>query len=73
MTALSPSKIRILREQLHLTQKEAGELFGGGVKAFSRHERGENNISQPLDLLLRLLACRKIAIDDIRKMKSSGC
>ncbi|MGA2641364.1 MAG: type II toxin-antitoxin system MqsA family antitoxin [Spirochaetia bacterium] len=70
LTELPPSKIRAIREELHLTQKEASELFGGGVMAFSKYERGEYNISEPLDLLLKSLICGAIRLDDLRKVKS---
>ncbi|MCR5814352.1 MAG: type II toxin-antitoxin system MqsA family antitoxin [Desulfovibrio sp.] len=41
--------IRSVRKKLHLGQKEAGELFGGGVNAFSRYETGK--VSPPVSLL----------------------
>lgn len=44
-----------VRKKLGLSQKQAGELFGGGVNAFSRYENGK--VSPPLSLvqLFRLL------------------
>jgi HTH-type transcriptional regulator/antitoxin MqsA len=33
--------LRAIRKKLKLTQAEAGRIFGGGVTAFSRYERGE--------------------------------
>ncbi len=52
---LSPDEIRSVREALHLKQKQASEIFGGGVNAFSRYERGETPISRSLSQLLQLL------------------
>lgn len=49
---LPPLTIKKIREKLGLTQKEAGAIFGGGVNAFSRYERGINPPSQALSLLL---------------------
>ncbi len=45
----------MIREKLHIRQKEACELFGGGVNAFSRYERGETPIPKPLSQLLIIL------------------
>lgn len=40
--------IRNVRKQLHLSQREAAEPFGGGPNAFSRYERGSTEAPQPL-------------------------
>lgn len=53
--ALTPQEVRRIRRKLGLTQKAAGEIFGGGVRAFSQYERGETRQGKPLDKLLRLL------------------
>lgn len=52
---LTPDKIKQIREKLKLTQLHASEIFGGGVNAFSRYERGETPISKPLSQLLLIL------------------
>lgn len=52
---LSPEKIKRIREKLNLTQQKASEIFGGGVNAFSRYERGETPVPKPLSQLLQLL------------------
>jgi len=52
---LMPSEIRRIRKKLKLTQKEAGEVFGGGIRAFSQYERGETRPLKSTDTLLRLL------------------
>lgn len=44
-----------IRQKLGLTQKRAGEIFGGGVNAFSRYERGETEPPLATEKLLRLL------------------
>jgi HTH-type transcriptional regulator / antitoxin MqsA len=64
---LPPSKIKVLRKSLNLTQKRAGELFGGGPMAFSKYERGEYKQPLSTDILLRLLASKKIGIEDVQK------
>ncbi len=53
---LSPEDIKCIREKLNLTQQKASGLFGGGVNAFSRYERGETPVPKPLSQLLRILA-----------------
>jgi len=52
---LTSDEIRRIRTKLELSQAEAGEIFGGGVNAFSRYERGETMQPRALDQLLRLL------------------
>jgi HTH-type transcriptional regulator / antitoxin MqsA len=39
---LTPVDIKQIREKLNLTQQQASKIFGGGVNAFSRYERGES-------------------------------
>ena len=52
---LAPLEIRRIRKKLKLTQKEAGDIFGGGIRAFSQYERGESRPLKSTDALLRLL------------------
>lgn len=47
--------LRSIRSRLGLTQKQAAELFGGGVNAFSEYERGITRPSKATVLLLHLL------------------
>lgn len=65
--SLSPSQIRSLRESLSLSQKAAGEIFGGGPMAFSKYERGEYNVSRPLNILFKLLVAKKVKMSDIER------
>lgn len=48
----NPHYIQQVRKKLNLDQRQAGELFGGGVNAFSRYETGK---SQPPVALIKLL------------------
>ena len=52
---LVPSEVKRIRKKLGLTQKPVGEIFGGGIRAFSQCERGESTQSKATDRLLRLL------------------
>jgi HTH-type transcriptional regulator/antitoxin MqsA len=54
-TQLQAEAIRAIRSRLGLTQKQAAELLGGGVNAFSEYERGITRPSKSTLLLLKLL------------------
>lgn len=51
---LSGEEIVALRKQLDLTQLQASQVFGGGLNAFSKYERGEVIQSEAMDKLMRL-------------------
>lgn len=50
---LSSKGIKKVREHLGMTQSEAANIFGGGVNAFSKYERGEVSQSEAMDKLMR--------------------
>lgn len=50
----SCGKIEAFRKGWGLTQSTAAQIFGGGVNAFSKYERGEVLQSRPMDLLMRV-------------------
>lgn len=52
---VDPAFIVSVRKKLALDQREAGELFGGGVNAFSRYENGVTKPGLALVRLLKLL------------------
>lgn len=47
-------QVKQVREVLGLTQPEAAQVFGGGLNAFSKYERGDTKQSLPMDRLLRV-------------------
>lgn len=51
----NPPEVRVIREKLGLTQAEAGKVFGGGVNAFSRYERGAAKPSATMRKLLKVV------------------
>jgi HTH-type transcriptional regulator/antitoxin MqsA len=53
---LGPREVVKVREALGLSQCKAGELLGGGPRAFQKYESGEQAVSVPMSHLLRLLA-----------------
>ncbi|MCQ4264491.1 antitoxin [Stutzerimonas stutzeri] len=62
----SQELIRTVRKQLHLSQREAAELFGGGPNAFSRYERGSTEAPQPLVQLFKLLGRHPELLKELR-------
>lgn len=52
---VDPNFIIDVRKKLQLDQKEAGDIFGGGVNAFSRYENGKTKPPLALIKLLRVL------------------
>ena len=52
---LEPDEIRAIRERLGLSQVEAGELLGGGPRAFTKYEAGTIRPRASVVRLLRVL------------------
>src|ERR1035437_4127036 len=52
---VDPEFIVSVRKKLDLDQREAAEIFGGGVNAFSRYENGKTKPSLALVKLLKVL------------------
>ena len=52
---VDPAFIGAVRKKLHLDQREAAELFGGGANAFSRYETGKTKPPLALIKLLKVL------------------
>jgi HTH-type transcriptional regulator / antitoxin MqsA len=53
---LGPDEVAAARERLGLSQRKAGELLGGGPRAFQKYEAGKQAVSVPMSRLLTLLA-----------------
>ena len=68
---LTASEVRQIRKKLGLTQKAAGELLGGGIRAFSQYERGETRPGKALDTLLRLLARHPELLEELTYKKAA--
>jgi HTH-type transcriptional regulator/antitoxin MqsA len=69
---LTTDELKTIRKRLKLTQQQAAELFGGGVRAFHKYETAEATQSKPLDILLRLVAAKKISLDDVKSISASA-
>jgi len=52
---VAPGYITEVRKKLALDQREAAEIFGGGVNAFSRYETGKTKPPLALVKLLKVL------------------
>lgn len=52
---VDPGFITNVRKKLDLDQREAAELFGGGINAFSRYENGKTKPPLALVKLFKLL------------------
>lgn len=52
---LRPHDVAVIRKRLKLSQRRAGELLGGGPRAFQKYESGQVMVSAAMSNLLRLL------------------
>jgi HTH-type transcriptional regulator / antitoxin MqsA len=66
---VDPAYITKVRRKLDLDQRQAGELFGGGVNAFSRYENGKTKPSLALVVLFRLLDHHPELLTEVRDDK----
>ena len=64
--SVDPLFIASIRKKLNLDQREAAELFGGGVNAFSRYENGRTKPPLALVQLLRLLDRHPDLLNEVR-------
>ena len=63
---VEPSYIVSVRKKLNLDQRQAGEIFGGGVNAFSRYETGKTKPPLALVKLLKVLDHHPDLLEEIR-------
>ena len=63
---VDPHYITRVRRKLGLDQRQAAELFGGGVNAFSRYENGKTKPPLALVKLLKLLDRHPDLLDELR-------
>ncbi len=63
---VDPRFIVSVRKKLALNQQEAGEIFGGGVNAFSRYENGKTKPPLALVKLFKLLDRHPELINEVR-------
>jgi HTH-type transcriptional regulator / antitoxin MqsA len=63
---VDPDFIATVRKKLALDQREAAEIFGGGINAFSRYETGKTRPPLALVKLLKVLDRHPDLLDEIR-------
>jgi HTH-type transcriptional regulator/antitoxin MqsA len=63
---VDPAFIASVRKKLDLDQRAAGEIFGGGVNAFSRYENGKTKPPLALVKLLKVLDRHPDLLDEVR-------
>lgn len=63
---VDPGYIVSVRKKLALDQREAAEIFGGGINAFSRYENGKTKPPLALVKLLKVLERHPDLLNEVR-------
>lgn len=63
---IDPGFITNVRKKLNLDQREAAQIFGGGVNAFSRYENGKTKPPLALVKLFKLLDSHPDLLNEIK-------
>jgi HTH-type transcriptional regulator/antitoxin MqsA len=63
---VDPGFIASVRKKLALDQREAAEIFGGGINAFSRYENGKTKPPLALVKLLKVLDRHPDLLSEVR-------
>lgn len=63
---VDPEFIASVRKKLALGQREAAEIFGGGINAFSRYENGKTKPPLALVKLLKVLDRHPDLLDEVK-------
>lgn len=63
---VDPGFITKVRKKLNLDQREAAEIFGGGINAFSRYENGKTKPPLALVKLFKLLDRHPDLLNEIK-------
>lgn len=69
---LKSDEIREIRKKMNLSQRKAGNVFGGGPMAFSKYERGIIKQTRSMDVLMRLISNKKISLEDILEVEEQA-
>lgn len=68
---LLPEDIRRIRTKLGLTQREAGEVIGGGPNAFQKYESGEVLLSKGMSNFLRVLEKHPEEVEKLKEQSAA--
>ena len=63
---VDPVFIASVRKKLNLGQREAADIFGGGINAFSRYENGKTKPPLALVKLLKVLDRHPDLLNEVR-------
>ncbi len=63
---VDPGFIANVRKKLNLDQKQAAEIFGGGINAFSRYETGKTRPPLALVKLFKVLDHHPELLEEVR-------
>lgn len=69
---LPADEILRIRRRLKLSQRKAGELLGGGPRAFQKYEKRLVMVSKPMSNLLRVLDRHPEVLDDLALSSKPG-
>lgn len=67
---VDPGFIARVRKKLALDQREAAEIFGGGINAFSRYETGRTKPPLALVKLLKVLDRHPDLLHEVRSVQA---
>jgi HTH-type transcriptional regulator/antitoxin MqsA len=68
---VTAEEVKRIRRGLGLSQREAGEVLGGGPRAFQKYESRTVMVSKPMSNLLRLLERHPKALKELSASVSS--
>jgi HTH-type transcriptional regulator / antitoxin MqsA len=66
---LGGAAVAEIRKKLKLSQRRAGELLGGGPRAFQKYESGQVMVSAPMSNLLQLLERDPQRVEELKQIK----
>ncbi len=69
---LKSDEIREIRKKMNLSQRKAGNIFGGEPMAFSKYERGIVKQTRSMDVLMMLISKKKISLEDILELEEQA-
>jgi HTH-type transcriptional regulator/antitoxin MqsA len=69
---LRPGEVAQIRKRLRLSQRRAGEILGGGPRAFQKYESGVVAVSVAMSNLLRLLDKDPKRLRELEELAEAG-
>ena len=64
---LAPEEVKKIRLKMGLTQREAGQIIGGGPNAFQKYEAGKTMVSRGISNFLRVLERHPEEVEELKK------